>query len=242
MHATKQAAQSFGACQTCGFRTKAVCSALTDEELLDLERISHNKTFEPGAVVTMEGDQTDYFANILSGVVKLTKTMADGRQQIVGLLFPTDFMGRAFVTEAPYRAEAATKLEMCAFPHSSFETLLKRYPKLEHRLLQSTLTELDTAREWMLLLGRKTAEEKVASFLYLLAKRAELASGCQTADAPLRFQLPLTRTDMADYLGLTIETVSRQISKLRKQGVIHLVDNRTVEVEDIELLDDLTGS
>lgn len=184
----------------------------------------------------------DYFANILNGVVKMTKTLADGRQQIVGLLFPTDFLGRAFVTEAPYRAEAATDLELCAFPHSSFEQLLHKYPQLEHRLLESTLSELDTAREWMLLLGRKTAEEKVASFLHLLTKRADLSAPCNAnQDGPLRFPLPLTRTDMADYLGLTIETVSRQITRLKKQGVISLVDSRTIEVAALEDLEDISG-
>jgi len=242
MHATRQVVPSMGGCQTCGLRHRAVCSALSDTELDDLQRISHRKSYAAGSTVAHEGEPIDYFANILGGVIKLTKTLADGRQQIVGLLFPTDFLGRAFVTESPYRAEAATDLELCAFPHSSFEKLMGKYPQLEHRLLESALSELDTAREWMLLLGRKTAEEKVASFLHLLAKRAMLSAPCNANfDGPLRFQLPLTRTDMADYLGLTIETVSRQITRLKKQGVISLVDNRTIEVPEVDDLADISG-
>ncbi|MBM3521101.1 MAG: Crp/Fnr family transcriptional regulator, partial [Alphaproteobacteria bacterium] len=135
---------------------------------------------------------------------KLTKTLPDGRQQIVGLLFPPDFLGRAYSHSNPYTAEAA--------------------------------------RDWMLLLGRKTAAEKVASFLYMLAKRSAMV-GCKHfgSGEVVSFELPLTRADMADYLGLTIETVSRQLTKLKTAHVIRLGSNRLVNVPDMQKLARVAG-
>ena len=187
-------------------------------------------------------DTAEMFANVVSGVIKLAKTLADGRQQIVGLLFAPDFVGRAYSRNNPYFAEAATDVELCCFPRESFEALLKEVPDLEHRLFERTLDELDSAREWMLLLGRKTAEEKVASFLCLIAKRA-IMTGCphHAAGGEPEFELPLTRADMADYLGLTIETVSRQITKLKTRGFIRLIDTHHFVVPDIHALCELAG-
>ena len=168
--------------------------------------------------------------------------MPDGRQQIVGLLFAPDFVGRAYCETNPYFAEAATAVELCCFPRDRFEALLKEFPGLEHRLFERTLNELDSAREWMVLLGRKTATEKVASFLFLLAKRAQM-TGCPhgPAAAYTLFELPLSRADIADYLGLTIETVSRQITKLRAQGHIDLVNTQQLSVPSINVLCNAAG-
>ncbi len=154
-------------------------------------------------------------------------------------MFPPDFLGRAFRRSNPYFAEAASDLEICVFPKDAFERLAGEYPELEHRLFERALDELDAAREWMLLLGRKTAEEKVADFLYLLARRS-LATHC--ADhATASFELPLSRADIADYLGLTIETVSRQLTRLKTSGVIRLVNNRLIEVPDLDGLSRVAG-
>lgn len=136
-----------------------------------------------GPTIISDEEPVDFFANIVSGAVKLTKTLPDGRQQIVGLLFAPDFLGRAYSKNNPYTAEAATDVEICAFPNAAFERLVGEYPGLQQRLFQHTLDELDAARDWMLLLGRKTAEEKVASFLFMLARRSML-TGCQHKNTP----------------------------------------------------------
>ena len=169
------------------------------------------------------------------------KTLPDGRQQVIGLLFAPDFLGRVFNDTNPYFAETATDAEICVFPRKQFEILLDEFPGLEHRLLTHTLSALDNARDWMVLLGRKTAQEKVASFLSLLADRS-METGCKLISVNgTSFELPLTRNDMADYLGLTVETVSRQITRLKSSGVIELVDNRLISVPDVERLKDLAG-
>ena len=228
-------------CDVCVVRHKAICGALSEDELKDLNRIARHRRIPTGQVIA--ADSEIVFANILEGVVKLTKTLADGRQQIVGLQFPPDFLGRIYAKESPYFAEAATDVELCAFPKDGFESILRRFPGLEHRLFENTLDELDSAREWMLLLGRKTARERVASLLLMIARRVPEV-GCQhTPEANFaRFSLPLTRADLADYLGLTLETVSRQITNLKKQRVIELIDNREIVVPDIDALEDVAGS
>lgn len=229
-------------CSVCSIRHHAVCGALTDAELTRLNQISRRRMFAAGQIIMTDEDQADFFANVVSGVIKLAKTLADGRQQIVGLLFAPDFVGRAYSDQNPYFAEAATDVELCCFPRDSFEAILKDHSGLEHRLFERTLDELDSAREWMVLLGRKTAEEKVASLLLLIARRA-LMTGCphSAPASALQFDLPLTRADMADYLGLTIETVSRQITRLRTKGAIKLVDTHNFLVPDIAALADLSG-
>ncbi len=229
------------ACETCTVRHRSVCGALSDDEIVRLNGIARFKHFRAGSVILRDHDQPDYFANVVTGVVKLTKTLTDGRQQIVGLQFPSDFLGRPFRSKSPYFAEAANDVTLCTFERGQFERLVKETPGIERRLFEHTLDELDAAQEWMVLLGRKSATEKIASFLLMVVKRSRLM-GCTHASASSetdRFDLPLSRSEIADYLGLTIETVSRQITGLKRQGVIHLEGTRTVIVPDVTKLEKL---
>jgi len=229
-------------CDYCIVRHKSICAVLNEKELHDFNRIARQRKISAGRMITGAGDQTIAFANIMSGVIKLTKTLADGRQQIVGLQFAPDFLGRTMAEESPYSAEAATDVQLCAFPRDGFEAMMRKYPGIEHRLFEDTLNELDAAREWMLLLGRKTAREKVATFLHMIAHRASSVGCNHTPDLNFcRFTLPLTRADTADYLGLTLETVSRQITSLKREGTIELSDKREIIVPDIEVLEYAAG-
>jgi CRP/FNR family transcriptional regulator len=229
-------------CDHCPVRHQAVCGAMDDAQVRRLAQIAHRKKISPGQTIISDEEPSDFFANVITGAIKLTKTLPDGRQQIVGLLFSPDFLGRAYSRNNPYTAEAATEVEICCFPHAAFERLASEYPGLQQRLFQHTLDELDAAREWMLLLGRKTAEEKVASFLLMLARRS-LMIGCnhQQNSGIAQFELPLTRADMADYLGLTIETVSRQLTRLKTANVIRLNSNRLIQVPDVARLARVAG-
>lgn len=224
-------------CDSCAIRNRAVCGALSDEELKKMNAIARKKFVPAGQTVMADHEPSEFFANIVSGVIKLTKMMSDGRQQIVGLLFAPDFVGRAYAKNNPYFAEAASDVELCSFPREKFEKLLASHPGLEHRLFEKTLDELDSCRDWMLLLGRKSAEEKVSSFLLMIAERAPNI-GCSHSDDVnfAQFDLPLTRADIADYLGLTIETVSRQITRLKTRGIITMKGNREIVVPDLDLL------
>jgi CRP/FNR family transcriptional regulator len=162
---------------------------------------------------------------MVEGAVKLYKLLPDGRRQITGFLFPGDFLGVALNQTYAYSAEAMTDVRLCRFPRQRMEGLLRDLPKLEHRLLERAGNELVAAQEQMLLLGRKTARERLASFLLSLSARA--AKRGQPA-SPLN--LPMSRADIADFLGLTTETVSRTFTQFKKAGVIGLPGQSLVEL------------
>ncbi len=224
-------------CKVCVIRHTGICAALTAEELDQLSRIAQVRVFKPGQVITRQADTPDFFASIVSGIVLLIETASDGRRQIVGLLFPPDFVGRPFGSRSSYAAVAASELSLCCFPYPTFSRFLNTHAGLHRRLLEHTLDELDAARRWMFLLGRKSAEERVASFLLLAARRAT-SFVCVNNDLSnyARFSLPMTRSDIADCLGLTNETVSREITRLRRREVIEIRDNRNVVVPDLAAL------
>ncbi|CAN5484040.1 Crp/Fnr family transcriptional regulator [soil metagenome] len=227
-------------CASCEARHKGICGALDPDQLVSLAKTSHKANAAPGTELVGDAEDIETFSNVLSGVVKLTKTLSDGRQQIVGLQFAPDFLGRPFKVESDVNAEAATEVSLCSFPRAAIERMLKESPDLEHRLLQQTLKELDEARDWMVTLGRKTAAEKIASFLLLIARNIDPARDPNRKAAAL--DLPLTRTDIADFLGLTIETVSRQLTKLRADGVIHIENNRHITVASLASLEARSGA
>ena len=221
-------------CRACEARHRGVCGALDPDQLVALAKTSSKHRVTSGAELIGDMEAVDGFSNILSGVVKLTKTLSDGREQIVGLQFAPDFLGRPFREESALTAQAATDVSLCSFPRATIEGMLKRSPSLEHRLLEQTLRELDEARDWMVTLGRKTAGEKVASFLMLIATYIDPEFDPRSGSA--LFDLPLTRAEIADFLGLTIETVSRQLTKLKADKVIEIENNRRITVENIERL------
>jgi len=224
-------------CVSCEARHRGVCGALDPEQLVTLAKASSKHRSTEGEVLVGDAQDVERYSNVLAGVVKLTKTLSDGRQQIVGLQFAPDFVGRPFRTESALTAEAATTVELCTFPRRVIEKMMADQPDLQHRLLEQTLKELDQARDWMVMLGRKTASEKVASFLLMIAR--SIHPGTETATHS--FDLPLSRADIADFLGLTIETVSRQMTRLRSERIIRIENNRHVIVEDFNRLNVRAG-
>ena len=226
-------APAFKNCSDCPIRHRAVCAKCDSQELELLEDIKYYRSFTAGQPVMWAGDHMDFVASVVSGVATLTQTMEDGRTQMVGLLLPSDFVGRPGRGVAAYTVTATTDLTMCCFRRKPFEKMIDTTPHVAHRLLEMTLDELDAARDWMLLLGRKTAREKIASLLMLIAKRTMHPDGKVMGDTT-RIELPISRETMANFLGLTIETVSRQFTGLRKDGVIDLDGNRVVRIPDLE--------
>jgi CRP/FNR family transcriptional regulator len=227
-------------CADCPIRHRAVCARCETDELERLEAIKYYRNFEAGQTVVWAGDKMDFVASVVHGVASLTQTMEDGRRQMVGLLLPSDFLGRPNRERAPYDVTATTDLQLCCFRRAPFQDLLTNTPHVSQRLLEMTLDELDAAREWMLLLGRKTAREKIASFLSIIARR-DATIHPKRKDGEVAFDLPLTREAMADYLGLTLETVSRQMSGLKRDGVIRLEGKRHIVIPDFDMLMDETG-
>ena len=193
------------------------------------------RSYQAGQTIVWSGDRMDFVASVVSGIATLTQTLEDGRRQMVGLLLPSDFVGRPGRATAAYDVTATTDVVMCCFRKKPFEEMMVRTPHVAQRLLEMTLDELDAAREWMLLLGRKTAREKIASLIAIIARR-DASLNLRTASGALGVDLPLTREEMADYLGLTLETVSRQISALKRDGIIRLEGKRSITSPDFDLL------
>jgi CRP/FNR family transcriptional regulator, anaerobic regulatory protein len=227
-------------CGTCPIRHRAVCARCEPDELSRLDQIKYYRSFEAGQTVVWAGDKMEFVASVVTGMATISRTMEDGRTQMVGLLFPSDFVGRPGRDLAPFSVTAVTDIVMCCFRKKPFEDVLAQTPHLGERLLEMTLDELDAAREWMVVLGRKTAREKIASLLAIMAQRTD-ALALRKAAVGIAFDLMLTREAMADYLGLTLETVSRQMSALRGDGIITLQSKRQVLVPDMERLLETAG-
>ena len=218
-------------CGDCPIRHRAICAYCEPQELNQLDDIKSYKTYQAGETIVWAGEELPLIGSVVSGVATLSRSLADGRRQMVGLLLPSDFIGRPGRKLAPYDVVAASEVMVCHFRVAKFNNLIDETPALERRLLDMTMDELEAAREWMLLLGRKTAREKIASMLVIFARRGAELYHEEIVDG-LRFEVPLTREAMADYLGLTIETVSRQFSALKKSGVIVMEDARHIVVPD----------
>ena len=223
-------------CDLCVVRNRAICSALDAHEVEALNAIGRKRNLRAGESLIWEGDDSVLVANVIDGVLKLSTGTKDGREQIVGVVYPSDFIGRPFGTKAGHGVTALTDARVCVFNRNDFDNFAREHPGLEHKLLQRTLGELDRTRRWMLLLGRKSAAEKLASFLLELVERLG-EQGCESdGRAVTRLTLPFSRQQIADVLGLTIETVSRQFTRLKDEGVIALVSRRELAILDHEAL------
>ncbi|KQN28826.1 Crp/Fnr family transcriptional regulator [Sphingomonas sp. Leaf38] len=219
-------------CADCAVRDEALCSSLTNNELAALNTIGRKHSVKRGETVIWAGDDSIICANLLSGVLKLVASTQDGREQIVGLLYAADLVGQPYAGRADFTITALTDSELCIFQRAAFERVLTDHVRMERLLLQRTLAALNVARARVLTLARTSAAEKVAGFLMDMASRAAL-TGCRgTAGGPVTFDLPLSRGQIADILGLTIETVSRQMTNLKSAGIIRLPGGRAITIAD----------
>jgi len=231
---TRQPGKPGSPCRVCTVRHLTVCAPLDDAEVQEVSTIASSVELSPGDPLFDEGEPAASVYNVTAGTMKVYKLLADGRRQVTGFLFPGDFLGLANNDCYAYSAEAVTHTTLCRFQRGKLEKLLERFPKMEKRLLGMASHELAVAQEQMLLLGRKTAKEKIASFLLGLAQRAE--SRGQPGNPVV---VAMSRTDIGDFLGLTTETVSRTFTQLRGAGVIVLLPGGKVDIQDADALDDI---
>jgi CRP/FNR family transcriptional regulator len=184
-----------------------------------------------GQTVVVEGDPIDHVYLIVSGSLRLYKAVVDGRRQIIDFLGPKDCLGLTGLGNYAYSAEAITDVVMIRYPHRRLETLIEENPEFGHQLFRLACSELGRAQQRMLVLGRKSAEERVASFLLDLAARQQEA-GAEGSD----IHLAMSRQDIADHLGLTIETVSRIFTRFKMARLISLPDRHAVVLSDVDRL------
>lgn len=213
-------------CADCPVRDHSLCVGLTPDQLPRIAELTTVIEAPAGEVLFFEGDPARHFFTLRQGVVRLVRAFPDGRRSIVGFLHGGDFLGGRFgASRYPATAEAVTKIEYCRILMSDLQELTKEFPGLERQLFSMSADRMHAAENHIVLLGRKTALEKVAAFL--LASQ-EWGNHMQSG----AFDLPMSRIDIADYLGLTIETVSRVMTRLADAGVVSIEDARHITVID----------
>jgi len=210
--------------------TLAICHGLGRQATSHVAAISSLQKKAAGATLFSEGDVAENVYEVVRGVLRLCKLLPDGRRQVTGFVWAGHLFGLAPEGTHIYTAEAITEVTVCRYPRSAIDRLVEEMPGFARRLVTMTAQELRTAQEQMLLLGRKSATEKVASFLLLVSE------GQGDSD---EIEVPMGRGDIADYLGLTIETVSRTLTKLKRDGLIALPTAAHVELRDREQLEEL---
>jgi CRP/FNR family transcriptional regulator len=221
-------------CAHCDARPHSVCNAIPDQDIARLAAVAVTGTAAAGSCFIEEGEPANAFFNITGGTAKLFKLLPDGRRQITGFVGVGHFLGLAVSDTYAFSAEAIDTVRYCRFSRPRLRGLLNDFPAMEQRLLEVASNELVAAQEQMLLLGRKTARERLASFLMMQSRQG---TACHQPRG--RFTLPMTRGDIADYLGLTIETVSRTLTKLRAEGLIEIPSSTDMVIRDRESLESL---
>lgn len=220
-------------CSHCGAHKFALCAGLSGDKLIEFGKESHHKTFKPGQMLFGEYDDARYFYTVVSGEVRLSRMLDDGRRQITGFKSAGDFVGLSADKHYTADAEAIDDVTVCQFSVTSLNASLAEINEVQSRLMEMMQTEVINLQNHMLLLGRKTPVEKIANFFCERVHKKFQMEGkpddCNTAE----ITLPMSRTDIADFLGLTIETVSRTITKLRKLGIIDLETSQIVKVRDL---------
>lgn len=231
--ATGDCKHARGACDDCKVRLFSVCAALEPGELDELDHLSQVKNYPAKTMLFDQGAQAGAVFNVTEGVVRLYKSLPDGRRQIVGFALPGDFLGLAMMDRYGVAAEAVSPARVCRFSRSAFLSYVDGKPHLLRRMHEFAGHELSLAQDQMLLLGRRNADEKVAAFLLnLQARYARI--GQKSVTVPL----PMSRQDIADYLGLTIETVSRTLTKLAKDKALVVVPDgvRLLSMDKLDAL------
>jgi len=225
------------ACEACPVRDRAACSALDDNQRHELESIGRTVRLKRGEVLFHAGEEAPASATLISGALKISSLDAEGTERILSLVHPAGFVGEMFAPVAHHDVTAIADSILCLFPADRYEKVVDRFPRLAKALLRRSSEDLFASRELIDLMGRRTALQRVAGFLKAMADAAS-SSPCHPAQ---RFDLPLTRGEMAGMLGLTIETVSRQLTRLEKDAVIAREGARGIRLNDAAQLEALAA-
>lgn len=217
------------------FTAFAMCRGLGRQAASHVAAVSTRVTCVAGKTVFAEGDDADSVYEVVRGMLKLYKLLPDGRRQITGFLSAGHLLGLADDDLYLYTAEAVTEVTLCRYPRTRLDRLIDEVPGFARILLAATSDELRAAQDQMLLLGRKDAMEKIASFLLMMCDRQ--ANGEETDE----LHVPMGRSDIADYLGLTTETVSRTLTKLKSQGSVALQTPGQIRLCDRDRLEELAA-
>lgn len=221
-------------CHTCKARNSQLCSVFEGDSIAELFLAGHPVSVEKGSYLLHEEDSTKYVYNFSSGVSAVERLASDGRRQIITFVYPGDFIGITFGASYSFSDRALTDVTACKWHIRDLEMLYSKYPELETRVHEIATRVLAGTMDQIFVLGRKNAVEKIAYFLLYIDKRQ-----VKYDDHTDYFTLPMTRSDIADYLGITVETVSRAFSLLKKQGLIELSQSWVVRLKDKKRLGEI---
>jgi len=217
-------------CRECPLRSNGFCASLSPAELSRLHPHLIRKRLQPGEKIISQGVANGHYYHVVSGTAKLSAVLPNGTEQILGLRFSGDFLGQRFATESGFTAEAASEVELCKVPRTALDALADTNTHIGHMMHRQVVAELDETREWVLTIAQRDARQRVAGLLHRIARR-------QPSDKTrARFALPLSRAEIGNYLGLTVETISRQLTALRRDGVIAIERKTDVTVTNMARL------
>ena len=225
------------ACETCPVKETAACSVLTQEERDALAAAGRTRTIKRGEMLFAAGDEDAACATLVSGALKVSAYDQDGNEQILALVHPAGFIGELFAPFAHHDVVALTESKLCTFARGDIERAIDDYPALARALLRRSQEDLLATRNLLELTAHASAESRLAALLHDFAAAASQSS-CHLAR---EFELPLTRGEIANMLGLTIETVSRKLGELEDTGAIVRKGKRGIEISDSALLQDISG-
>lgn len=224
-------------CATCPVKDSAACSVLSLEERDALAAAGRNRTLKRGEMLFAAGDEEVACATLVSGALKVSAVDADGNEQILSLVHPAGFVGELFAPFAHHDVVALTESKLCTFAKSDIERALEDYPALARALLRRSQEDLLATRNLLELTAHASAEARLAALLHDFAAAAS-HSPCHLAR---EFELPITRGEIANMLGLTIETVSRKLGDLEDNGTVRRKGKRGIEVVDPAQLEAISG-
>ena len=214
-------------CTHCPARNSPLCSVFTDTEISDLFSLAHIRKIKAGAYLLHEEDPVRQVYNISSGALALERLASNGAKQIMAFCYAGDFIGISSGPSYSVSARALKTLTACQWQEADLHSLYKQYPKLEQRVHEITSRVVEAIMDQLFVLGSKKSVEKIAWFLLFIETKQARVDGVTRT-----FDMPMTRVDIADYLGLTVETVSRAFTQLRARGLISIIDKWTITIED----------
>lgn len=215
-------------CRRCVARSATLCASLADGDMHRLYGLATVQGFATGDLLLRQELPADHVFSIRAGHATVFRLTADGKRQILAFLFPGDFVGFTSEDRYHYGVSAISPVEACRFERAALEALISEFPAMDRKLRFTLTRAMDASYELLFSLGRKDAVQKVASFLWYVGYRQRKLG---QPDNPVH--LPMRRADVADFMGLTTETVSRTLKTLTGMGVIRLQGAYDVEVTDM---------
>lgn len=227
-------------CQHCKNKLCAskvtIFSTLSREELEDIVSLIGHKTYRKGEIVFLEGEKSNSLYIINEGQIKLFKYTKEGKEQILHILSEGEFFGEISLLkeeEVAFNAEAITPLKICTLTKEKLNNILLQRPEISVKILESVGERLSKVEKLVKNLATIDVEARMAALLMEFKEQY----GVKTSKG-IEIKLPLTREDMANYIGVTRETISRKLAKFQQEGFIQLIGNKKIVILNEETLKD----